>query len=85
MEEDNDVLEVIHTKIWQEQPSADNPFVAEKCFCSGYDVYEDLLSKASWFEYVWLLFRLEKPEQWQVALLEKVAIASFWTLTQRPS
>ena len=75
MEEDKDKLEVIHTKIWQEEATADNPFVADKCICSGFDVYGELLNQASWFEYVWLLFNLEKPEKWQVELLEKIAIA----------
>ncbi|MDW3095062.1 MAG: citryl-CoA lyase [Gammaproteobacteria bacterium] len=75
MENDNEKIEVIHTKIWQEEPSVDNPFVADKCFCSGYDVYGELLNKASWFEYIWLLFKLEKPERWQAELLEKIAIA----------
>lgn len=75
MENDNNKLEVIHTKIWQEEVSADNPFVAEKCICSGYDVYGELLTKASWFEYIWLLFMLEKPEPWKVELLEKISIA----------
>ncbi len=71
MEEDNNKAEVIHTEIWQEEASADNPFVAERCFCAGYDVYDELLNNASWFEYIWLLFRLERPEQWQIELLEK--------------
>jgi citrate synthase len=75
MGKDNDKLETIHTKIWQEEPNADNPFVADKCFCSGYDVYGELLAKASWFEYLWLLFKLDKPEEWQVVMLEKIAIA----------
>tara|TARA_R110002049_G_scaffold182042_1_gene349738 strand:+ start:14184 stop:14975 length:792 start_codon:yes stop_codon:yes gene_type:complete len=75
MQDDNDKAEVIHTKIWQEKASADNPFVADKCFCSGYDVYGELLNKASWFEYIWLLFKLEKPQKWQVKLFEKIAIA----------
>ncbi|MFK8028231.1 MAG: citryl-CoA lyase [Gammaproteobacteria bacterium] len=75
MEEDNEKLEFIQTKIWQEEASADNPFIADRCLCSGYDVYGDLINKATWFEYVWLLFKLEKPEKWQVDLLEKIAIA----------
>ncbi len=75
MKEDNEKLEVIHTNIWQEEPSADNPFVAERCSCSGFDVYGELLNQASWFEYIWLLFKLEKPGKWQAKLLERVAIA----------
>ncbi len=73
--EDKTKREVIHTKIWREEPEADNPFVASKCFCAGYDVYGDILNNASWFEYVYLLFKLERPEKWQAELLEKVAIA----------
>ena len=67
--------EVIYTKIWHEEPEADNPFAAEKSYCSGYDVYGEILEKSSWAEYLYLLFKLEKPEQWQATLIEKVAIA----------
>ena len=67
--------EVIHTKIWQEEPEADNPFAAAKCYCSGYDVYGEILEKSSWAEYLYLLFKLEKPQSWQTDLLEKIAIA----------
>ena len=38
-------------------------------------MYGDLLANASWFEYLYLLFKLERPEQWQAQMLEKVAIA----------
>ena len=67
--------EVIHTKIWREEPEPDNPFAAKKCFCAGYDVYGDLLGKASWVEYLYLLFKLEKPTQEQAKLLEMIAVA----------
>ena len=67
--------EVIHTKIWREEPEPDNPFAAQKCFCAGYDVYEDLLGKASWAEYLYLLFKLEKPTKEQANLLETIAVA----------
>lgn len=75
MASDKENIEMLHTKIWYEQPSADNPFTAEKCFCSGYDVYTDLLPNASYFEYLYLLFMLERPEKWQTEMLEKIAIA----------
>jgi len=75
MEEDTSKKDTLHTKIWREEPQDENPFVAKACFCSGYDVYGDLLQKASWFEYLYLLFKLEKPQAWQSSLLEKVAIA----------
>ena len=67
--------EVIHTKIWREEPEPDNPFAAKKCFCAGYDVYGDLLGKVSWVEYLYLLFKLEKPTNEQTKLLETIAVA----------
>lgn len=67
--------EVIHTKIWREEPEPDNPFAAQKCFCAGYDVYGDLLGKVSWIEYLYLLFKLEKPTKEQAKLLETIAVA----------
>ncbi|PCI65379.1 MAG: citryl-CoA lyase [Piscirickettsiaceae bacterium] len=67
--------EQITTKIWHEEPENDNPFASKTSYCSGYDVYGDLLGKVSWAEYIYLLFKLEKPEPWQAALLEGVAIA----------
>ncbi len=67
--------EVIHTTIWKEEPEPDNPFAAKKCYCAGYDVYGDLLGKASWAEYLYLLFKLEKPTKEQAKLLETVAVA----------
>jgi len=67
--------EVIHTKIWREEPEPDNPFAAKKCFCAGYDVYGDLLGKASWVEYLYLLFKLERPTKEQAKLLETIAVA----------
>lgn len=67
--------EVLHTEIWREEAEKDNPFVASKSFCAGYDVYGDILNKATWFEYLYLLFKLDRPEKWQADLLEKIAIA----------
>ncbi len=67
--------DVIHTRIWEEVPEADNPFAAAACFCSGYDVFGDLLGKASWTEYLYLLFRRERPTAQHAKLLEGLAIA----------
>jgi citrate synthase len=75
MSSENKKKEVIHTKIWREEPEPDNPFAAQKCFCAGYDVYGDLLGKASWVEYLYLLFKLEKPTKEQAKLLETIAVA----------
>ncbi len=66
--------EVIHSSIWHEDPEEDNPFVAKRCICSGYDVYGDLLGKISWIEYLYLLFVLEPPTKEQSRLLEAIAV-----------
>ena len=68
-------IETITTKIWRETPETDNPFAAAECFCSGYDVYGDLLKNASYIDYLYLLFKLEPPTSQQSALLEGLAIA----------
>ena len=68
-------VETITTKIWRETPESDNPFAAADCFCSGYDVYGDLLKNASLIDYFYLLFKLERPTSQQSALLEGLAIA----------
>ena len=65
----------ITTKIWKEIPEEDNPFAAKACYCSGFDVYGDLLGNASYIEYLYLLFKLEPPSQNQAKLLEGIAIA----------
>jgi citrate synthase len=67
--------ETITTKIWNEVPEEDNPFAAKACYCSGFDVYGDLLGKASYVEYLYLLFKLEPPSQNQARLLEGLAVA----------
>ncbi len=66
--------EKITTKIWREEPEPDNPFAARACYCSGFDVYGDLLGKASYIEYLYLLFKLEPPTQAQTRLLEGLAV-----------
>ncbi len=67
--------EVIHSRIWEETPESDNPFAAAACYCSGYDVYGDLLGKASWVEYLYLLFRGDPPSVEEARLLEGLAVA----------
>ena len=67
--------ESISTYIWQECPEDNNPFVAHSCKCSGYDVYADILPNASWTEYLYLMFKLERPQHWQSMLLEKISVA----------
>ena len=67
--------EKISSKIWKEIPEADNPFAASVCYCHGYDVYGEVLCKASWVEYLYLLFQGERPSIYQTRLLELLAIA----------
>lgn len=67
--------EVIRTRIWEELPESDNPFAAAACYCAGYDVYGELLGKASWIEYLYLLFTGERPTLEQAKLLEGLALA----------
>ena len=75
MSEDQKKLETITTRIWEEVAEENNPFAAKACYCSGYDVYGDLLGKVTWVEYLYLLFKLEKPTQQQAKLLEGLAVA----------
>jgi len=67
--------EVIYSQIWDEASDPDDPYTAAHCYCSGYDVYGDLLGKISWIEYLYLLFKLEAPEKEQARLLEILAVA----------
>lgn len=68
-------IETITTRIWNETAEADNPFAASACYCAGYDVYGDLLGKASYIEYLYLLIKLERPTAPQAKLLEGLAVA----------
>ncbi|NOY62021.1 MAG: citryl-CoA lyase [Gammaproteobacteria bacterium] len=70
-----DKQEQIRSRIWLEEAEADNPFAAQACYCSGYDVYADILPKATWAEYIYLLFTTERASPEQAQLLEKLAIA----------
>ena len=74
-QDENTGREVIHTKIWKEEPEPDNPFAAAKCYCAGYDVYGEILQNATWIEYLYLLFKQERPSKEEAQLLEKIAIA----------
>lgn len=66
---------VFYSDIWEEEAEADNPFAAKACYSHGYDVYGELMHKASWFEYLLLQFTGQKPTAQQAQLLERVAIA----------
>ncbi|WP_201773487.1 citrate synthase family protein [Marinobacter similis] len=63
-----------HSNIWLEEPEPDNPFAAKACYCSGYDVYGDVIPNAGWFEYLLLMFKGERPEKHDTVLLERLAM-----------
>jgi citrate synthase len=71
----DDFGQTIQTKIWSEEPEPDNPFVAASCRCYGYDVFGDLLGKASYLEYLYLLFKGHRPTTAQAKFLQVIAIA----------
>ena len=67
--------ESIHTRIWREEPEADNPFATKAAYCHGYDVYGEMLGQARWVDMLYLLLRGEAPTSVQADLLETLAIA----------
>lgn len=67
--------ETIRSRVWREDPEPDNPFAAATCYCHGYDVFGEVLGKAGWVEYLYLLFAGERPRESQRRLLEDLAVA----------
>lgn len=67
--------DVINSSLWHEEPQADDPFSAALCRAAGYDVYGDLLGKASYIDYLYLLFRGERPGAAHARAFELLAIA----------
>jgi citrate synthase len=67
--------QVINTRIWQELPEADNPFAAAVCRAHGYDVYGQLLGKASYVEYLYLLLKGERPTAQAASAFNILAVA----------
>lgn len=65
----------ISTKIWHEEPIETNPFIAKKAFCHGFDVYSDMLGRASWLQMVWLLFKGNPPTKNKLKFFEDVSFA----------
>lgn len=66
---------VIHTRLWHEEPSANDPFTPEVCRAGGYDVYGDLLGKVDYIDYLFLLFTGERPSAMQSRTLSLLAVA----------
>lgn len=71
----SDSKDLIFSHLCEEEAEADNPFVAQRCYCSGYDVFGDIVPRASYTEYLFLLFRGERPCPGQARALEILALA----------
>jgi citrate synthase len=67
--------DIIHSHLWEEEATDDDPFTAQACYCSGYDVYGEVLEHATYPEYLYLLFRGERPSPPAARALEILAIA----------
>jgi len=65
---------VYHSNFWLEEPEESNPFAAKACYCHGYDVYGQVITKATWFEYLLLMLKGDRPQPGEAALLEKIAL-----------
>lgn len=63
------------SRLWEEEAEEDNPFAARACYCSGYDVYGEILAGGTYVEYLFLLFRRERPTRRQARALEILATA----------
>lgn len=66
-------VEKASTAIWQEIPTNENPYIAQRSLCHGYDVCE-LLKKRNFIEIIYLLFKTDLPSKKQSILLEKLMI-----------
>lgn len=72
---DIDQADVIHTRIWQEEAEADNPFATRAAYCRGYDVFGEVVGKARWIDMLVLLFRDTLPGPAERDMLEALAVA----------
>ena len=61
------------TRIWEEVPSADNPYLSQTCRCHGYDL-DDLMRKRSFVDVLYLLLRGDLPSIKQRQLFETLLI-----------
>lgn len=65
----------INSEMWQEIASDEDPFSTQVAICCGFDVYGDILGKASYFEYLYLLFKKRRPSKEQSQALELLSVA----------
>ena len=71
--DDQQFTQRIATRIWQEEPLPENPYVAAHSRCHGYEL-DELVSKRRFPDVLFLLFRGELPEPQQARLLERLMI-----------
>ena len=64
----------VATTIWEEQPSPQNPYLAERSRCRGYDLF-DLMEKRSFVDMLYLLMLGELPPKEHAKVLETLMIA----------
>lgn len=70
---DDKFSDKITTRIWQEKPTIENPYVAEAALCHGYDLLE-LTKKCRFSEVLYLLFRGELPNAEEAQLFEALMV-----------
>lgn len=75
MSESSSRLEQVHTGIWLEEPEPGNSFASRAAWLHGYDVYRELLGRATWADGLFLLFRGEAPTPAEAGLLDALALA----------
>lgn len=66
-------VERASTSIWKEFPSEENPYIANRCLCHGYDLLA-LVRKRSFVDVVYLLLNGNLPTPEQRELLERLMI-----------
>jgi len=70
---DDAFAEKSSTKIWQEIPCKDNPYITSEAYCHGYEIH-DLMENCSFSDVFFLLYKSELPTKEQKELLEKLMI-----------
>lgn len=82
---DIDRADVIHTRIWHEEPEPGNPFATRAAYCRGYDVFGQMVGNARWVEMLVLLFHDDLPGKQELDMLEALAVAFANPGTRDPS
>lgn len=65
--------ERLASRVWREVPSPENPYLAERCLCHGYDLLQ-LMEKRDFVDVLYLLIRGELPDADQKGLLGQLMV-----------